>query len=53
MPADLGGHAEDNATSRPGPGRPSLDATDVTPPRADTDEQRKAYAALGKAFGNA
>ena len=26
---------------------------DVTAPRADTDEQRKAYAALGKAFGNA
>ena len=38
------------------PGTPPGDqivALEVTAPRADTDEQRKAYAALGKAFGNA
>ena len=38
------------------PGTPPGDQIvelEVTAPRADTDEQRKAYAALGKAFGNA
>jgi curved DNA-binding protein len=38
------------------PGTPPGDQIvelEVTVPRADTDEQRKAYAALGKAFGNA
>ena len=37
------------------PGTPPGDQIvelEVTAPRADTDEQRKAYAALGKAFGN-
>ena len=38
------------------PGTPPGDQIvelEVMAPRADTDEQRKAYAALGKAFGNA
>lgn len=38
------------------PGTPPGDQIvelEVTAPRADTDEQRKAYAALSKAFGNA
>ena len=38
------------------PGTPPGDQIvelEVTEPRVDTDEQRKAYAALGKAFGNA